>query len=433
MKKFAALLFALYVLCIPAFAAEAPSAADVQELSKLLQSQKQLLEKQQQQIEQQQKALEEQQRKFEVLQQQITALSNSTPTPAEPPVAVNAFGEQTQPRPSEFKTAQAFKEESGNPPPAEVGTERKPVDEEKPPEIAAELEEGGVLLQKGKLVLTPGMEYTRSSATKVAIEGFGIVPAVNIGLFQISKVGRDVLTASYAARLGITNRIEIEGKIPYVYRRDSTTGRPIGGGASTDSTTSVSGDGLGDVEVGAHYQINKGKEGWPFFIGNLRFKSNTGTGTFEVPTNPSTGLQTELPTGSGFMAIQPSVTAIYPSDPVVYYMNVGYLHNFSEDYGGTIGEIEPGDSISGSFGMSMSLNDRASFSLGYTHNTVLRTRQNGDLVAGSELLQVGTLDLGYAYQLTDRYNINFNINAGLTDDAPDARLSVRVPIKFDLF
>jgi len=38
------------------------------------------------------------------------------------------------------------------------------------------------------------------------------------------------------------------------------------------------------VEVGAHYQINHGQDGWPYFIGNLRYKSNTGKGPFEVPT-----------------------------------------------------------------------------------------------------------------------------------------------------
>ena len=102
------------------------------------------------------------------------------------------------------------------------------------------------------------------------------------------------------------------------------------------------------------------------------------------------------------------------------------------DFGGTVGEVDPGDSISGSFGMSMSLNDRASFSLGYSHSTVFETEQNGRSI-NNGLLQVGTFDLGYAYQLSSRYSLNFNVSAGLTEDAPDARVGFRVPIKFDVF
>lgn len=313
--------------------------------------------------------------------------------------------------------------------PNEVGTERKPEESDKPPEIAADLNQGGVLLKKGSAVVTPAFEYTRSSATLVSIEGFSVIPAINIGTFQVSRVGRDVLTESIAARLGITNRIELEAKVPYVYRRDSTTGRPVGVSSTSDTTTRLSSNGIGDVEVGAHYQINDGKKGWPFFISNLRFKSTTGEGPFEIPTD-SNGLLTRLPTGSGFYAIEPSMTVIFPSDPVVYYANLGYLHNIPRTFSGN--RVEPGDSISAAFGMSMSLNDRASFSVGYSHSTVFKTMEN-NVSLNSDLLQIGSLDFGYAYQFSDRYSLNVNASAGVTDDAPDIRLGIRVPIKFDVF
>jgi len=81
------------------------------------------------------------------------------------------------------------------------------------------------------------------------------------------------------------------------------------------------------------------------FIGNLRYKSNTGKGPFEVPTD-SNGQELELPTGSGFSAWQPSVTMIYPSDPVVFYSNLNYIYNVGATYGGN--RIDPGDSIGAS-------------------------------------------------------------------------------------
>ncbi|MGE3713379.1 MAG: transporter [Alphaproteobacteria bacterium] len=404
---FVSLNVALLGSAASATAEESISADEVRSLMELVKEQKQQLKAQQKKLD----ALEKKVSELSSAQQPV-AKAGAKPTP----------GYYDAPRGQQHAKAEA---------PDEVGMERKPEDDEKPPEIAAELEQGGVLLQKGKMVVTPGFEYTRSSATLVSIEGFSVIPAINIGTFQISKAGRDILTESIAARLGVTNRLEIEGRIPFVYRRDSTTGRPIGGGASTDTTTRQANSGLGDIELGAHYQMNSGQDGWPFLVSNLRFKTITGEGPFEIPV-ASNGLLTRLPTGTGFYALQPSITAIYPSDPIVYYANLGYLHNFERNFGGTVGKVEPGDSISAAFGMSMSFNDRASFSIGYSHSTVLKSEQN-DVSINGDLLQVGSLDLGYAYQLDDRYSLNFNVSAGLTDDAPDTRVGIRVPIKFDVF
>jgi hypothetical protein len=218
--------------------------------------------------------------------------------------------------------------------------------------------------------------------------------------------------------------------VPYAYRKDSTLGRPLGAPATADSLTDVMGNDIGDVEFGAHYQLNKGQGGWPYLVGNLRFKTATGTAPFEVPV--TNGLETELPTGSGFYAIQPSLTAIFPSDPVVYYSNFGYLHNFPRSFPG-YGKIEPGDGFSGSLGMSLSLNDKSSFSVGYSHTMVLKSMANNASIVNSNVLQVGTLDLGYSYNLTDSTNLNFTVSAGLTADSPDLRLIMRVPMTFDLF
>jgi hypothetical protein len=315
--------------------------------------------------------------------------------------------------------------------PDEIGTDHKPVQPEKPPEVAKYIEEGGVLLPKGELLITPGLEYDRSSAVNVAIQGFSIIPALNIGDFEVAKVSQDILTATMDARLGITNRLELEAKVPYVYGDQDTLGRPIGIGSSNDTLTSIDGKGLGDIEFGAHYQVNKGQNDWPFFIANLRYKTDTGTGPFQIPVD-SFGQETKLPTGSGFNAVQPSVTIIYPSDPVVFYSNVGYTHNFQRSFA-TYGTIDPGDSVNASFGMSVSLNDATSFSLGYSHSMVFDTTQNGQVLPGSQYLQVGSVDLGWSYIINDRVSLNLNASIGVTDDAPSDRVILRVPVAFDLF
>lgn len=314
----------------------------------------------------------------------------------------------------------------------EVGITRKPKHKKRAPEIPALADEGGVLTNKGTFVLEPSLGYTRSSALRVAIEGFTVIPALSIGSFTISQVDRDTFTSALTARYGITNRFEIEGRVPYIYRNDTTLSRPIGSGSNSDILQEADGNNLGDIEAAVHYQINNGKHGLPYFVGNLRFKSRTGEDPFEVDIDPNTGLQKELPTGSGFYGLQPSVTAIFPSDPVVFYANLGYMFNFQRDIGGNYGEINPGDNASASFGMGFSINERSSFSLGYSHDTVFKTEQNGNTIPNSQVLQVGVLNIGYAYTITPKVNVNLNIGAGLTDDAPDAQLTLRVPIAFNL-
>lgn len=420
---------------------ETASASRMQALAEALRRQSEQLAEQEQRLQAQWQRLEEQRAEMQRLAGQLNAMQRPALPASEldtlrgtgsalAPVAQNAPPQtqtQTAPPPSGNNGAG-----QGGGSPSVVGTERAPEPAERPPEIAANIEEGGVLLPRGTLVITPGLEYTHSSATRVSIEGFSIIPALNIGTFEVAELKRDSLRAFVSARYGITNRFEIEAKVPYLYREDSTRNRPIGVGSSSDVLTTVDGFGLGDVEAGAHYQLNSGRDGWPFLIGNLRFKSRTGTSPFEVDTDPATGLQTELPTGSGFYALQPSVTMIMPTDPAVFYSNLSYLVNFEHDYGGQTGEIDPGDSVSADLGLSLALNEQSSFSLGYSHTTVFKTEQNGREIPNTNNLQVGSFNLGYAYRLSDRYNLNFNLSAGLTEDAPDVVTTFRVPITFHL-
>ncbi len=320
------------------------------------------------------------------------------------------------------------------PGPREVGTERKSESESQKPEVpAVAISSGGVLLPKGRFILEPSIQYSRTSALRVAVEGYTLIPAINVGLFDISEIDRDILTAGVTGRVGVTDRLELEVYVPYLWREDSTIGRPIGVGSATSVLSKVDGSGIGDVEIAAHYQINSGRDGWPYFIGNLRYKSTTGEGPFDVPVDPATGLQTETPTGSGFHALQPSITMLYPSDPAVFFLNLGYTWNMEDDVGGGNGKIDPGDSINFGLGMGFSINDRTSFSLGYSHSVVSETERNGVTLANSDTLQVGSTTLGFSYQINERVGINFNVAAGVTDDAPDVQATLRIPIKFDLF
>jgi hypothetical protein len=330
----------------------------------------------------------------------------------------------------------------------QVPVGRAPERDSRPPEVAPIFEQPGVLTPRGKYVLEPSLQYGYSSSNRVAIVGYTIIPALLIGLLDVREVKRNVTTAALTARFGITNRFEVEARVPYVYRSDSSLSREILTGTSVDRVFESSGKSLGDVELGMRYQINDGGVDKAYYIGTLRFKSRTGKDPFEVVTDcvtrcvgntTGTGLPLELPTGSGFYSLQPGLTWIFPSDPAVFFGSVSYLHNFKRDNitrrvssgeSEYLGTIEPGAVIGFNFGMGLALNEKASFSVGYDHSSVGRTRQAGRTVPGSVRTQLGSLLLGYSYRLTDKASLSVSVGAGLTRDTPDVTLGVKLPMSF---
>lgn len=408
---------------------QATSGVNVDELVSMLKEQRDLLAKQE-------KELQSQKERVHFLSSQVSSLLNernlSKLEPAAGPASSSPEVTNVKEVPVATPKQQISAGAATGDTPQQVGLERKPVDRDRPPKIEAVGNSGGVLLRPGQAVLESATEYSRSSAVRVAIEGFTIIPALNIGAFEISQVDRDTFVESITGRAGVFENFEVEARVPYVYRNDNTLARPLGTGSSADELSNITGDGLGDVEVAARYQFMQAHGDWPFLIANLRYKSDTGESPFEVPIDPDTGLQTELPTGSGFTAIQPSITAIMPSDPVVLYSTIGYLYNMSKGVDG-LGDVDPGDSISASFGMGFSLNEKTSFSLGYAHDYVFETTIDEQDVPNSDKLHVGRLLTGFGYRVSDATSLNLNVDAGLTDDAPDVRVTFRVPMYFNLF
>ncbi|MDO9166649.1 MAG: acetate kinase [Rhodoferax sp.] len=318
----------------------------------------------------------------------------------------------------------------------------------RPPEVAPLFEQPGVLTPQGRYVLEPSLQYGYSSSNRVALVGYTIIPALLIGLIDVREVKRNTVTAALSGRFGITNRLELEARVPYVYRTDSNVEREFGVGSAAANVFSASAMHVGDVELGARYQLNDGGVDKPFYIGTLRFKTRTGKDPFDVVTDcrqrcldntSGTGLPLDLPTGSGFSSLQAGLTVLYPSDPAVFFGSVTYTHNFSRDNVSRLvlngereylGTIAPGAVVGFNFGMGLALNEKSSFSLGYDHSSVGRTEMNGVVVAGSVRTQLATLLLGYSYRLSPKTTLNVSVGAGLTRDTPDVSLTIRLPMTF---
>ena len=335
------------------------------------------------------------------------------------------------------------------PQPVEVASERKQqleAQNQSVPELPRISDDvGGVLSPRGRLTIEPSVGFTYSSVNRVAVEGFTILPALLVGIIDVVEADRDSYSARLTGRYGITNRFEAELSGSWVYRDDATRSREFLTGAVEDSVFKAQGQGLGDLELGLRYQFKRRKPTSPFLVGNLRIKSTTGTDPFEISSMSTLAGQPqfsrELPTGSGFWSINPSLTFIYPSDPVVFFGSVGYLWTLEDDKGMSIdddgnilgfGRVDPGDAYRASFGLGIGLNERSSFSISYSLDQFTRTRietASNPSIAGSDVT-IGKLLLGYSLRLNDGTPLNLAVGIGTTDDAPDTDVTFRMPFSF---
>jgi hypothetical protein len=414
--------------------AEPLTGPDIKQLIDVLETQKAKIAEQERLLKDQMQHLDQQKDALAQQQQQINQLRDQFERAAQSGGAQGKTASSSQPIGRKLLdtlrgTGQPQTAENQQP----VG--QAPATPERAPEVTVLSDRGGVLTPKGMLVYEPSIDFAHSSDNQAFISGFTVLPALTVGEINIQKVNHDTIQQVNTFRYGITDRLELEARIPYVYATQATTARPLNTGSSADTVVSTSGSGLGDIEFGAHYQINNGQQGWPFLIGNVRFKTATGTDPFSVPLDAN-GLETKVPTGSGFYNVEPSITAIYPSDPAVFFANLGYIIGIGRTVtsplvGGTA-NVEPGSAIHLSFGLGFGINEASSFSLGYDYSSFSSTKVNNVTQPGTDL-QIGSVLIGYSYRFTDRISANLTTSIGVTSAAPNTQIILRVPIKFDLF
>jgi hypothetical protein len=422
------------------------SKADLQKLVDELELQKKKLDAQE-------KALSEQQRVIANQQNQLNFLKGQVGLPGDTqsvPVVYNLGNSVPSGNPSAIVPAQ----DQGKP----VG--EAPAQER--PEIAIIPDQGGVLTKRGQLVIEPSIQYTHTSQDRFFFQGFEVIDTVLIGLIEATKAERNTVEAAIGARLGVTDRLELEARVPYIYRSDQISRQILSTASPATIQSSANGNDIGDVEFAAHYDFTNLIFDAPYSVytvANLKVKTNTGESPFDVPLDIN-GDPTRLSTGTGFWAVQPSLTAIFPSDPVVFFGSIGYTINIADDINKTknvtpdcanasdpttcptpiqttIGEVDPGDSFNASVGVGLSLNERASLSFGFSFDYVMETTQkvSGDIngTLKSDPLYVGEFLMGAAYQVSDTVGLNLNFEVGATEAAPDFQVMLRVPVRFDVF
>lgn len=159
---------------------------------------------------------------------------------------------------------------------AQVTSEAADSRAEQVTEIASITTDRGIVTRPGRLTIEPAFSHAHSNSTRVAIEGYTVIPALLVGLINISEIQRDIFVTSLTLKYGITSRLETDIRIPWLRISEDLRERQAFEGTPVDTLRESSGEGLGDVELSARYQLNDGLDGWPYVIGVFRVKAPTG-------------------------------------------------------------------------------------------------------------------------------------------------------------
>ncbi|HEX7128079.1 MAG TPA: transporter [Thermodesulfobacteriota bacterium] len=267
------------------------------------------------------------------------------------------------------------------------------------------IQRGGLLLPPWRVEIEPSLTYTQSTRQTLATDDAGVA--------FTERVQRDTLDPEVTFRLGLPWRLQLATTVPFRYERQRTVIAD-----SAEETRDRFGLGDVDVELSAHLLQERGL--LPDLLASARWKSTTGEGPFEVGPG-------EIPLGTGFDAIEVTLTATRSRDPVVFIVDLTYTVNVSTAT--SLGRIDPGDEIGYALGLVLALNPETSLDLTFEHRFARHTTLAGEQVPGTSE-SIGLVSLGTSYVLARNVSLDLSVGFGVTADAPDVQVTLAVPVRF---
>lgn len=293
-----------------------------------------------------------------------------------------------------------------------------------------------------------GFELSHFSRRQLVLNGFLALDAIFLGNISIDEVESDTFTTSITGRWGVTDRLQLNVHMPWLYRETTTRSGGQDLAATVTTEEEVDDSDIGDISFGLSYQLFPETLTRPDIVWNFSATAPTGKDPYgidfiEHPLNTNLFIPEELPTGTGLWALSTGLSFLKTTDPAILFANFSYTHYIPEDFsdissdprsGDTPGEVRLGDQFQFSLGMAFALNERTSYSMSFTQRFIEEAEIQVDgfssqKIIGSEATS-GTFNIGLTYGLTERLSIVTDLGIGLTNDASDYRFAVKFPYRF---
>ncbi|MEX3896497.1 hypothetical protein [Paraburkholderia sp. BR10954] len=299
-----------------------------------------------------------------------------------------------------------------------------------------------------KLTMDFGISDTYYDRRQLQLSGFLALDAIFLGNINLGQTKSHQVMADLDTRYGVSDRVNVDVDVPYVYRRSTFIVGGAGGAASTLSDATVSSHDIGDVNFGIYYQFVRETNALPDVVGSLRVKAPTGSSPFGEKVvqidadNTNLVAPTRLPTGTGFWNITAGLSVLKTYDPVVLFGSVSYTYNIARsfaDISSVQGQTEPatvklGDIVQFGGGVALAFSDKDSASVSFTMalEPESETKAPGgsyQKVPGSETT-AAAMNFGLNHVVNKHLTINGSVSIGLTPDAPNFVVGVRFPYTF---
>ena len=307
-------------------------------------------------------------------------------------------------------------------------------------------EQNNALFNHG-LTLTPSFSQVYSDSRFFTLNGFLALGAIFLGNINVSTQKSYVSIFGLGATYGLTPRLELSANVP-LYSRDTTFASVGANGASSlPSQTNSRATNLGDVSAGLFYQLAAETEKRPNIIAHVQATFPTGVSPYGIKLatdRSNTNLQypSHLPTGQGVYQIDTGISFVKTADPAIFIGGADYYHNFVNHFGDIStdprttlpGDAVPGDSFSYNIGTAFALNEKTSMSFVYQDTRSTETKIRTGHAPYQSVIGSGTnaalLNIGVNFALSGRRSVSTQLGFGLSSDAPNYQLSVRLPTRF---
>lgn len=337
---------------------------------------------------------------------------------------------------------EASKPEEGSaaPSPEQVAPESaekaiQATEEQTRPAASDAAQEAQVIPGRSRLQLELTETYAHFSSNQLFFEGFAIVPIVVVGNVTVERIRRDLFISTLTTRYRLTSNFQIEFRVPYIYvisRSSKAAGIQQNQTAQQSEETVASNSGLGDVEGSLSYQLLKERVSWPALLIGVGAKARTGRDVYATKS-----VLEDPPIGSGYNSLIGTLSFVKTADPGIVFGSLGYVYAMprsevvihpSEGPPRLI-DVSAGDSVRMGLGMAYALNYRLTLSFQYSQAITFPTKIDGKKVPNS-LGNSISLRTGSVWRFTESTSIDIGVSIGLSLDAPDVRLDVRVPFGF---
>lgn len=304
-----------------------------------------------------------------------------------------------------------------------------------------------------RLVIEGGVTYSRYDRNQLALNGFLALDSIFLGNISVDKVASDTLTYSLAARYSLTPRWNIGVSTPFLQRQITYQKGGAGGSAASYAELSQGSTVTpGDTTFNLSYRLLPETQDWPDIVLTGSVIAPTGRAPYGISwetinagqdASGNSFVQFSVPTkqatGNGLWGYGVSLSMVKTMDPALIFTNFGYTGYLSRHFNDigidpsvqNPGRVKLGESFSYALGLAFALNDRASLSLSVSDQISRQARIKYDGQPWQSLIgsnaNAATFNLGMTYALNKRTTLVTTLGVGLTPDAPDFTLGIKIP------